>query len=678
MSATSAEKPRLVITGADGAVAAACEKQLRPDFDVTALRRGDDLVRFVEQARVVVALDGANPSASPADYRLALQAIGHALRLGSVEQVITVTLCPARLKRRKAFLGEAQKAERALQGLARVCTVIRCRLIVGTPAFDGPLDSALFADSGTLVVPGSGEQRVAPLAIDDLGAVVAAAARGDPTRDRKIELDGPIVHGLGEVLTKLNPDAELVSPGPGRTSSPLLPKRDFLGSPNPAASCLRVQLQDIESVWTANRLAQRRERQELKKSAWRYRVREWSSWVSLVLTLLALGAAVIGVHDLIHLYTLGPRLAALSALLFAGVALFGAVSLWTAWPARYEFAFLACLLAAVVLTSFTIAAYLVNGDPPAAAIAPPLLLAAVLAALIKVWQQASLSLTAFFRTRGVKIFGSLVLAGATVSFLQFIYASVYVPTTATPALIAEASIEQGPQTGRLVPTSFDVTLKNPTKFPVNVLGTYYTVDATRQRPVRGPLLDRKLGAEHERQEERALLRTQRIRAWGLPGRSAPVERGELVEAGTFFEPGEELHKRFVAEAGLRANTAVLNVYLVVARRRFDSELAAFTPNVLPRKGPVVIETQPIDDRSWLHAFTRSNRYIHVVEDLRGTPLNGCLGRMPLGVYVDDEESVDIKHGGCSELARRLSDFYGLTTTHTTVELPLAHTAGAGT
>lgn len=675
----SADK-RVVVTGAEGPVAAAVEKALRKlNVKVVALVRGDDPLEPIRGAEAVVVLDAARPLGMPVDYEVALGAVGQAVRGSPVKRVVSVTLCQPNERIRKRFGEAAEAAERDFAAAGIELIRIRFGIVVGTPGSDGPIDDVLFARGDKLWAPKPGTQEIRPLLVDDLASVVAAATQ-DGAHDDVVIVEGPRQTSVDELMRTVN-EADVRISHFGRLRQAIdfvssiggvarvLPASNLLlREGDPPAGALGVHLRPLEEVWSPTAVLERRQRRKRARHTRRYRATVWSSLVAFSFALLGLGAAAIGAVDLLSLPTLGARLVSVTILLAGMFIVVGGLSLfWTSWPGRYALAFLAGVAAALLLVALLVAS-IVNGDTPELSFLWAALGAGVLIGCRALWQRGRLMVEDFMRSV-IKVSGSLIAAGVGVTLLQFLYSSVYAPTTATPLLNAKVSLDPGPGVGNTVRVDVAVEVENHSKGSVNLLGAVYRMDGAEVRPVAatgppgsarpsrwvGPLLYDRPVSTHVRRAGRVLL-----------------DRGTLLPSGSYFEPGERIERRFVVYVPRRLDVASMTVDLAMARRRFRS----FSFNSLELRptseGPVAIKVHEIDDPSWLHRLIRETRYLHVMHALGGSPPWDC-GTSQLAAYIDNRWQTDLSDAGCADFERRKADHYGLTYTSATAEVQIAGT-----
>jgi hypothetical protein len=320
------------------------------------------------------------------------------------------------------------------------------------------------------------------------------------------------------------------------------------------------------------------------------------------------------------------------------------------------------------LTGLILAA-LVNRDPPAWTVVWVYLLVFAVVVLVRLWTFGGLGLATLLKQRGLQAAGAVFAVGVVGAVVQFLYSSVYVPATATPALAVETKFKASkPEAGR-VPVTATVTFTNTTKHPVNVLGTMYTIYGAKMEP--HDLDDKSVQDGEELLRRPAHLRAGRARVYARDGTWRAIEGGTVFPAGTFAEPGERLSDQLVAFVPRDMDVASLLVEAVVARRRFQDLDEERTSIVEDRDGSVIHRSLRIKDPSWLHSLTRRTRYVNVLQAFRNEPLPGCAGRY-LAVFIASEPWAPTLLGeeGCGSHAAHMRDHYGITPLSARTEIRL--------
>ncbi len=708
----------VAVTGAQGEIAEACRgAMLSVGWKVTAVRRGDDPADAARHADHVLVLDGDMGNA-PA-YRMALQALSHALRdVDDLRHVVAITPQPKSQREHDGVGRRFREAEDDARAAGLHLTVVRYGLLVGTPTQRGPSDGSLFVDHVPLVVvPGDGEQTVRPLLIEDFAQVVLVAL-SQPAEDHEpILVEGPETMTVNHLTRCLNSDsvrvarfrpsvarwmpavwllaslfpflaltlpaavdvwllgvatalwvAALIAGDRVQRAQRSLPGEDWvLAEGDGERQVFGVPLRKISEVWGRAGRDKRRQQRDLRRSLRRYRAHEAAPLVATFFVALGLTGFVIGAHDALFVPTLGARLSG-TALALAGLvtAVGGASLLLVGWAGRYVIAFVGGVVATLTLVVMVLAA-VVNGDPSVWTVLAGYLAAAAVWSCFLLARRGGAALVSFIRKHGYRTATSLAVGGALAFAGQFLYETLYVPTTATPTVSLQAELKEGTAHGGRVPLATTIRLMNPTPNSVNVLGSFWVVEvsrATRVTPPAAGRLDRVEG-----KWERMLATQGRIRGYARLTDTVVVDHGNLGQAGTFLEPGEEIQRRFVVLAPRVGDVATLSVHLVVARRRFQTP-KPYSPAIEQVPGQRFINTvTQIEDPSLIHRVTRSKRYIHGVVPVKPRRLAACEPQGLHFVYIDNDAATDLDKT-CALDSARLDTHYGMTVAETVSELAL--------
>jgi nucleoside-diphosphate-sugar epimerase len=107
--------------------------------------------------------------------------VAAAVRRGRARRVVFLSVLGADPASANDYLRTKAEAERVLASAGRDLVVFRAGHIVGPPEDPGPLLEALgLRNGGSVLVPGDGTQRVAPVFVGDVVAALVAALRGGP------------------------------------------------------------------------------------------------------------------------------------------------------------------------------------------------------------------------------------------------------------------------------------------------------------------------------------------------------------------------------------------------------------------------------------------------------------------------------------------------------------------
>lgn len=714
---------RVVVTAAHSQIAKAIVRRIREeDFDVVPLERGDDLADHVGTADAVLVLDAVAPGGT--DYHLALQAVAQSLARASVRRLIAVTVEPVDRRKADAEHKRWEVAEKELGSTGCSFTALRVGLVVGSPGRPAPADFALFRDGKQPYYKRNGKQRVRPVALEDLASIVIAALRSE-SAPGTLEIEGPKDLTLRSLLETLNPGKPplqrrffgrvamalaflvfatsgfvpifladfvggttyslgillgvqmmILAGGGGiflfqireETRLRALPPEDFLLRAEPPSTLLGVALQSIDEIWTPQALEERRLARTRQRSAWRYSATPSAFWIAPVLVLYGAFVLVVGVHDaLVPLDTTGTRLAGLTLSFVGCLALAGGALLLTRWHLRYAMAFVGSLAFLISVTWMAVAAVVLNRDEPALTlIAASYAVVAAVGACVSLWKRGGLAVKDFVATRGQKVLGSVILGGTVVTVSQALYSTVYVSASRTPSIAGTAAFSgpdemlltgsagSGPRVG--LPVSLTIT--NPTNTAVRVFGAYYVVKIATYAAVAPEPLN-ELPSARTRLQEYASGRGFRV-----------VEVGQVVVGGTVLEGGERVTRKLVAIAPADFDVATVRLDVAFGRDRYAQQDELPARNV---GGGLEATTADIVDPSWLHLWTRSTRYVHVVYRPAG-PL-GCESGEAIAAYVDDHPSIAPAEwcGGRSVL----DDYYGINTEEFSAETPVPTLSSGG-
>src|SRR4051794_28449493 len=346
-----AGETRVVVTTAKGEVARAIMRPLAAlGYEVVVAARGDDLGAVIRDAAAVVILEGTVRGG--VDYHVALEAVAEAVEQSRVRKLVSVTIAPEHVPE------HARALEAVLDQGHRPLVGIRAGLVVGSPTTPGPIDAALFANpKPALVRPGDGKQRVRPIVVDDVAALVSAALAA-PAPVPPLRAEGPDEMSVDDLLKQLNPGVGVAReriglrravlglwilsivlfaavalgapigalvPGlsavaamaatvivtPGSTS--LLPAKNLLIEPTETDALATVKPQHICDVWTPAALKTREWKSELRRSARKRRRIPGSALIAMFLLANGTAALVAGLHDLVTVVSgLGSRMAGLT------------------------------------------------------------------------------------------------------------------------------------------------------------------------------------------------------------------------------------------------------------------------------------------------------------------------------------------------------------------------------
>ena len=199
----------VAVTGATGQVGTQLGRRLgQLPNRVRVLRRDDDLAVAFSDADAVLHLAGTLQPRKPNTYRAAnldtALATSTALAHSAARRVVFLSFMTARPDASNSYLRYKAEAEEALRSSGVPAVIFRCDHIYGPPSEPGPTASAFLAQSGRVMLLGSGTQRLAPLYRDDVVEAVVHAALDPDTPTGTFELAGPDVVTADEFVRLLN------------------------------------------------------------------------------------------------------------------------------------------------------------------------------------------------------------------------------------------------------------------------------------------------------------------------------------------------------------------------------------------------------------------------------------------------------------------------------------------
>lgn len=222
----------VVITGASGHVGSAVRRRMgRLPNEVRAPQADEDWVEPLRDAAAVVHLAGTLAPVAPNTHEAAnlgtvLRTL-RALESSSVRRVVFLSYATADPRSGNEYLRAKGRAEQLLAETGRDVVVLRSTFVLGPPADPGPSFAPFLAhDGGTVSVLGRGDQRIAPVLVDDAAEVVVRAALDPQAPTGTFGLGGPDVLTLQEMVDLLNgghPRARHLPPSVARVLAHLVP-----------------------------------------------------------------------------------------------------------------------------------------------------------------------------------------------------------------------------------------------------------------------------------------------------------------------------------------------------------------------------------------------------------------------------------------------------------------------
>lgn len=201
----------VAITGADGHVGRALRRRLaRLPNAVRALGRSDEWQSGIADADAVVHLAGTLQPRRPNTYHAAnvgtVQRCLDALAGSSVQRLVLLSYLGADPAAGNAYLRTKGRAERLAAGAPVTGVVLRSSYVYGDPDDIGPsFTNYLTRPGGTVRLLGDGEQRLAPLHVDDLADLLMAAALDADAPAGTFEAGGPTTSTLDAFVRRINP-----------------------------------------------------------------------------------------------------------------------------------------------------------------------------------------------------------------------------------------------------------------------------------------------------------------------------------------------------------------------------------------------------------------------------------------------------------------------------------------
>jgi uncharacterized protein YbjT (DUF2867 family) len=662
---------RVVLTGADHDVGRAIRRLLlKRGLAVVDVERGDDIVAAAADARAVVVLDGASGVGQVGEYRVALHAVGEALRQSRADtRVVSVLLLPGDSRSCAKVVKRADAAETSFRMTKRPLAAFHSSTVIGTPAQPGPSDAVLFKQRGSsLRALGDGKQKWTPLLIDDLAEMLVAAVTAPAPMEGTFHVGGPETT-VGEVLRHLNPGVALGHMGVPpfllrrMLADVQIPARDQVArNSQTVQKTLGTTVHDVKHSWKReDAVAKRESEARWKAGVEAYRHLPTSKRVGAFFAVLAVLAGAAAFGD-VHADLPGVRLSAISFAAPAIMFLFGAYALLKSnWPSRFAIGFLAAVVAGL-MGVFLCVAWAASPDPPEWTI---LFLGLVVAAIYcaqRLWKRGGLAVATFITTRGTpQALASVISIGAILSGIQFWYANIYQPSTAAPTLSVSATFVGKPRlVGNRYALDAQVQIRNDGARVLTVLGSEYiasTAPANGSSPTVSTVTQRL----------RAAVDTGgSVRWYGDSTPESVALSGYVVPSGFSFEPKETVTKHYTVFVPRNRGGSVARLSLYVLEAKGKLEIALDLPVV---QDEAVYRVGKLEDQNVVHLLTRKPRYVHLIEQPMAWP--------PLVVYINNEPSTKADTGSLEdfrqataseELRRRLASGYGVSGTESSSEV----------
>lgn len=201
----------IAITGADGHVGRALQRRLanRPN-PIRPLEQSDDWKAGIEGAEAVIHLAGTLQPKRPNTYEKAN--VGTVKRYmdapvdRSVQRIVFLSYVGADLDSANEYLRTKGEAEALIRRTAIPSVIFRSTFVYGDPGDIGPSFASYQSRAGKPVsVLGDGTQKLAPIHVDDLADLLIAAALNPETPTGTLEVGGPDIVTLDDLVRRLNP-----------------------------------------------------------------------------------------------------------------------------------------------------------------------------------------------------------------------------------------------------------------------------------------------------------------------------------------------------------------------------------------------------------------------------------------------------------------------------------------
>lgn len=200
----------IAITGASGHVGRALQAHLAglPN-EIRPVGRDDDLAGALHDAEVVIHLAGTLAPAKGDTYESAnlgtARAVASAVTGSAVQRIIDMSYVDAAPDADNAYLHAKGLGERALAETGVPLLVVRCPWIFGPAEDPGPSFAPFLAHGGGAVtVIGRGDQRIAPVYVEDVAEALTRAALEPRAPTGTYALAGPQELTLDAMIELLN------------------------------------------------------------------------------------------------------------------------------------------------------------------------------------------------------------------------------------------------------------------------------------------------------------------------------------------------------------------------------------------------------------------------------------------------------------------------------------------
>ena len=173
-------------------------------------RRDDDWAPVMDDTEAVIHLAGTLQPRRPNTYRSAnLETVERLLDATSsspVQRIVFLSYVGADPNSDNEYLRTKGEAEEVIRGSGIPSVVVHATFIYGDSDDIGPSFASYQTEAGrTVSVLGNGTQRIAPMHVDDLAGVLAAAALNPTTPAGTFKVSGPEILALDEFVRSINP-----------------------------------------------------------------------------------------------------------------------------------------------------------------------------------------------------------------------------------------------------------------------------------------------------------------------------------------------------------------------------------------------------------------------------------------------------------------------------------------
>lgn len=200
----------VAITGADGHVGRALQGRLATlSNPIRPLRRPDDWTSAITTADAVIHLAGTLRPRRPNSYQAAnietTERVLDAVSGSSAQRMVFLSYVGADPNSNNEYLRTKGQAEELIAASGIPFVILRSTFIYGHPNDIGPSFASYQTESGgTVSVVGDGSQKAAPIHVDDITGMLAAAALDPSTPTGTFEVSGSEIFTVDEFIRRIN------------------------------------------------------------------------------------------------------------------------------------------------------------------------------------------------------------------------------------------------------------------------------------------------------------------------------------------------------------------------------------------------------------------------------------------------------------------------------------------